>query len=478
MVKQLIRLFWKTGIWARVAGAGLAILFAGLTPVPERLVEHVREARAAYQSDRYQEASAAYREAYAYQPWSTQLLAELVRASVLEGDHEGAIRYLELLASKRPLQPEEISLLGTALVGQGQVDEAIALWESARDEGTVEADTLAQLGDIYVSRKQWAQASEVLATVARFAPSDAALLYRLGLIQALDEPDWAAVTLSQAATLTPDKAEDLGPLSATLDRWPDDPPDLFYTRLGIGYLGLGELSLAEEAFSRSAAYNPAYGEALAYLGYVRARAGEPAMGTIQEAMALAPDSPTVLTLAGLTYKQLGRLYDARATFEQAYELDPNNPVLAVEIASTHRADHGYQWAELWMQEAVRLAPNDPRFKLLLAQFYVDEEYLVADEGLPLAQEAAASLPNSAAAHDTLGWAYFLLGDLDNAYAELTLAIRLNPALARAHVHLGALLEAQGETNDALIHYQEALALDEGGVSGNLADRAIDRLLSR
>ena len=30
MVKQLIRLFWKTGIWARVAGAGLAILLAGV----------------------------------------------------------------------------------------------------------------------------------------------------------------------------------------------------------------------------------------------------------------------------------------------------------------------------------------------------------------------------------------------------------------------------------------------------------------
>ncbi|MEJ2149173.1 MAG: tetratricopeptide repeat protein [Chloroflexota bacterium] len=187
MIKRLIRLFWKSGILARVAGAGLAILLLRLTPVPAGLVESVRRARAAYQSDRYQEASAAYRDAYAYQPWSTELLTDLVRASVLGGDHAGAVRYLEQLAAKRPLGPEEISLLGTALVGQGQVDEAIALWEQARDEGAVEASTLAQLGDIYVSRKQWRQASEVLATVARFAPSDAELLYRLGLIQALDE---------------------------------------------------------------------------------------------------------------------------------------------------------------------------------------------------------------------------------------------------------------------------------------------------
>jgi tetratricopeptide (TPR) repeat protein len=478
MIKRLIRLFWKSGILARVAGAGLAILLLRLTPVPAGLVESVRRARAAYQSDRYQEASAAYRDAYAYQPWSTELLTELVRASVLGGDHAGAVRYLEQLAAKRPLGPEEINLLGTALVGQGQVDEAIALWEQARDEGVVEASTLAQLGDIYVSRKQWKQASEVLATVARFVPSDAELLYRLGLIQALDEPDWAAVTLSQAAALTPDKAEALGPLRETLDRWPGDSLDLYYARLGIDYLGLDELPLAEEAFNRSIAYNPMYGESLAYLGYVRARSGEPALGTTQEAMAVDPDSPTVLTLAGLTYKQLGRIYDARAIFEQAYELDPTNPVLAVEIAATHRADLGYQWAELWLQEAVRLAPNDPRFKLLLAQFYVDEDYKVAETGLALAQEVAASQPDNAAAHDTLGWAYFLLGDLDNASQELTLALRLDPGLAKAHTHMGALLEAQGETNEALGHYQEALALDKGGPAGNLADRAIDRLLSQ
>ncbi|MEJ2149172.1 MAG: tetratricopeptide repeat protein [Chloroflexota bacterium] len=195
-------------------------------------------------------------------------------------------------------------------------------------------------------------------------------------------------------------------------------------------------------------------------------------------MAVDPESPTVLTLAGLTYKQLGRIYDARAIFEQAYELDPTNPVLAVEIAATHRADLGYQWAELWMKEAVRLAPNDPRIKLLLAQFYVDEEYEVAESGLPLAQEVAVSMPDNAAAHDTLGWAYFLLGDLDNASQELTLALRLDPGLAKAHTHMGALLEAQGETNEALGHYQEALALDKGGPAGNLADRAIDRLLNR
>jgi tetratricopeptide (TPR) repeat protein len=478
MVIQLIRLFWKSGIWARVAAVGAAILLLRLTPVPDRLVDSVRGARAAYQSDRYGEASAAYQDAYAYQPWSTQLLAELARASILGGDHESAIRYLERLADRRPLQPEEISLLGTALVGQGQVDEAIALWESARDEGTVETNTLAQLGDIYLSRKQWKQASEVLATVARFVPSDAELLYRLGLIQALDEPEWAAVTLSQAAALTPDTAAALGSLRESVERWPDDPPDLYYTRLGIDYLGLDELSLAEEAFSRSAVYNPSYGEALAYLGYVRARAGGPALGAAQQALALEPDNPTVLTLAGLTYKQLGRVYDARAIFEQAYDLDPSNPVLAVEIASTHRADLGYQWAEVWMQEAVRLSPNDPRFKLLLAQFYVDEEYRVAEEGLPLAQELAASQPDSAAAHDTLGWAYFLLGNLESADAELTLTLRLDPSLARAHVHMGALLETQGNTNDALAHYQEAAALDEGGTAGSLAQRAIDRLLDQ
>jgi tetratricopeptide (TPR) repeat protein len=234
------------------------------------------------------------------------------------------------------------------------------------------------------------------------------LYYRLGLIQSLDTPDQAAITLSQAVALDTSYAEPLTNMRATLDHWDPRVPDLSYANIGTSLLTLNEFALAEEAFARAVAHNAVYADALAYLAYARSRQDRPALSIAQQAAALAPNSPRVHYLVGLTWKHYNRPVEARQAFERAYELDPQNPALCVEIASTHRIEGNREWAEQWMLESVRLAPDDPRFRLLLVQFYVDEEYKVSEAGLPLAQQLVRDYPDSAEAHDALAWAYFRL----------------------------------------------------------------------
>jgi tetratricopeptide (TPR) repeat protein len=164
-------------------------------------------------------------------------------------------------------------------------------------------------------------------------------------------------------------------------------------------------------------------------------------------------------------------------FERAYDLDAKNPAFAVEIAETHRDENAYEYAEIWMKEAVRVAPGDIRFRILLAQFYVDAEYKIEEEGLPLAQSLVSEVPQNAQARDTLGWAYFLIGDLDQAYLEVARALALDPGLARAYVHMGTLLEARGQIAQAVQHYHRAVELDPHGFFGEFAQRALGRLES-
>src|SRR5438105_7619135 len=97
-----------------------------------------------------------------------------------------------------------------------------------------------------------------------------------------------------------------------------------------------------------------------------------------------------------------------------------------------------------MKEAVRLAPNDPRFRLLLVQFYVDENYKVKEVGLDLAKQMVADMPDNAEAHDALAWGYFVTGDLDTAQKELDAAMTLDPGLARAYLHMGQVMEQRGK----------------------------------
>ncbi len=300
-------------------------------------------------------------------------------------------------------------------------------------------------------------------------------LYHLGVQQALDDPKGAIATLTQAVDLNANRAAQVAPLLGVLAARAADEPELFYLKLGVTYLQMGEIPLAEAALERAVAINPAYGEATAYLAYVRARLGKPALGAAQQALALDPANPTVYYLVGLTWKQIRRPVEARLALERGYELDPTNPAFPIEIAEAHRAERQYALAELWMREALRLTPQDFHLRLLLAQFYVDTEYRVSEEGLPLAQALVAEQPENAEAHATLGWAYFLSGEVGRAFEEMDRALALDPSLPRANAHMGALLESQERMAEAMSYYERAKTLDPSGPFGALATQALERI---
>jgi Flp pilus assembly protein TadD len=459
----------------RIIAAGAAITLLTLYPVMDRYSAAGRELTQARADDDDVRIARAYHILYEIHPWAVEHLEAAAAAEVHSGDFEAAERDLNALAALRPLSAQELAWLGTIYSGRGDTEQAVAAWEQARALGTVDSEALADLAELYMAQGKWANAAAVLEALTRLRPADAGLLVQLAMLQALDAPDQAAITLAQAVALSPELEPSITPLRTSLDARLTQSPDYAFAALGTVYLRLNQYPLAEEAFSRAVAYNPAYPDALAYLGYVRARLGKPALGPVQQAVALSPDSPTVHIIAGLTWTQLDRPADARVELERAYELDPTNPSICIEIANTHRAERGLEWAEIWMQEAVRLAPDDPRFRVLLVQFYVDEDYKVEEVGFDLAEKLVKDQPNNAEAHDALAWAYFLLRDLDAAQAELDRAMTLDPNLARSYIHMGQVMENRGEFDHALWYYLRAKDLDANGPFGALADRAIERL---
>jgi Flp pilus assembly protein TadD len=68
----------------------------------------------------------------------------------------------------------------------------------------------------------------------------------------------------------------------------------------------------------------------------------------------------------------------------------------------------------------------------------------------------------AAAFGGRGWAYFLSGDYGRAIEDERRAVELNPGEWTAHANLAVALLAKGETDDALLAYDEALALSTVG----------------
>jgi Flp pilus assembly protein TadD len=80
-------------------------------------------------------------------------------------------------------------------------------------------------------------------------------------------------------------------------------------------------------------------------------------------------------------------------------------------------------------------------------------------GIGYLRAAAAIRPDSPAAHNNLGNALRVAGDLEGATAELRQALALDPMLVFIHSNLGVALMIRGDHRGAIAEFREALALD-------------------
>lgn len=466
---------WPSAVRYRLVIAGVLILLLGLTAVPRGAVAAVVSADAALDAGSHEAALDDLVVARAYLPGAEALILREVVAALQAGAYTLAVTDLEALAAQRPLTTDETLWLGEAYDGSGHHEQALATWEAARGQGVESAAGLESLARHYLEQGRRELARVTLEDLARIGLDDPELLAELGMLQALDAPDAAIYTLQQAAALDPATAQRVAPLIEALSGGLDELPEYHDARLGVAALDAGEVDLAEAALERAVARNPGYGEALAYLAYVRLLRDEPARAAAEQAAALAPENAIVQTLRGQVWLETAAPRQALIAFQHAYTLNPANPAISVQVAAAHRAAGKPALAALWMQEAVARSGGAYAFRLALAQFYVDDEYEVEAEGLPLAIELVAEQPEDAAAHATLAQAHFLTGDVSAAFIEVDRALALDDSSARAHAVRGILLESQGRWSEALPHYRRAAELDPEGRFGMLARRALERI---
>lgn len=421
-------------------------------------------------------AAGALARAAVLRPWDAGLHAQAGQAALQAGQFETAQRYLLRAIALGNNTPETYIALGDAFAAAGDWAEAIKEWEIARLQTPSDAGLLRRLARAYEARGEFTQAADALRGIAAAKPDDAPSLYRLALILAAADPPAARAPLSAAVAAD----ESLQPATAQLESALragelSEHPAYEAGRVAVALIGLEEWALAGVSLDRALALDPNYGEAYAYRGLVRDRLGQDGLDDYQRAIALAPDSALAHALLGLHWRRAGQNALAILELERAYDLDPQNAAICAELGGAYGAAGNVTAAELWFKEAVRLAPENGDFWTLLAQFYLGNEIAVRELGLPAALNAVAYAPESAAAHDALGWALYLTGTANTAEKELARALELDPDLAAAHYHLGVLRAALGQSDEARAAFTRALELDPQGRYGLLAGRALERL---
>ncbi|MEM9790284.1 MAG: tetratricopeptide repeat protein [Planctomycetota bacterium] len=233
-----------------------------------------------------------------------------------------------------------------------------------------------------------------------------------------------------------------GDLTAALDAFNDalaENPDLVDAHLGVGdvYRDQADYPRAERAYQRAAALDPTNFDAHYYLGLTRQFLGRinEAIASYRRAIALRPDAPEAHRDLAAAYLQGRRPQDALAAAERAVQLAPDDQPSWFNLAAAQSLTGDYEQAVQSYRRAAELGPVPDPIALGLADAHLKLGNL--DRAVNTLLTLTANSPDSATAHERLGYAYFRQRKFDSADAAYEQAVQLNPASTSALNGLGA-----------------------------------------
>jgi len=144
--------------------------------------------------------------------------------------------------------------------------------------------------------------------------------------------------------------------AATLDPGNEWPARL----ISVSLIMQGQFAAAAQAAAEAVRLEPGVWQThyqLASARYRLPRGARSALATLQEALRLAPDQPSVHRLAGTIQASLRRTRAARASFGQALRLDPNDAVAQHELARLSLRRGNLIGAATGFSQAVAMDPS-------------------------------------------------------------------------------------------------------------------------
>jgi Flp pilus assembly protein TadD len=178
---------------------------------------------------------------------------------------------------------------------------------------------------------------------------------------------------------------------------------------------------------------------------------------------IAADDPSevsvVNTLAGI-YRDEGRWEDASALLSATIDVLPT--FIADDWRLFYQRGVAYERMDQWpeaetdFRRALALSPDQPDVLNYLGYSWIDrgENYL---EALDMIQRAVQQRPDSGYIIDSLGWAYFKLGNYESAVETLEQAAELTPSHPEVLEHLGDAYWRAGRQLEAVYQWNQALA---------------------
>jgi len=230
--------------------------------------------------------------------------------------------------------------------------------------------------------------------------------------------------------------------------------------LGLMYEETKDYPRAIAAYEHNLTLQPAYIDGHMHMGFLQYRLKHypEAVAHFSEAVKLNPRQPDVHLLLGLTYLQTEQYVKASQVLEEGIRYNPGNPDLHFNLGTAYDKLDRFDEVVKAMEATLRLDPHHADALNYLGYSYT-ERGMKIEEALSLIKRAVSLKPNNGYYVDSLGWAFFKLGQVDHALAEMKRAASLVHDDPVIYEHLGEIFLKQNQMAEAREAWLHSLELD-------------------
>jgi tetratricopeptide (TPR) repeat protein len=384
--------------------------------------------------------------------------------SAADGRVDDVVADLSPFASIRPYGGLFTYQQAMALDFAGRNAEALAAYQSAAGGGMFIPPAVERHADLLVRTGAQTQALALLRSDANRAnPALASAADRIDAgsyaSQPLTPARGAAVGLYGLAAIFKQEHDDTNALAAlslslALDPRLDASRVMFAQMQGA----LGHFDTARAMLDRVPADSPyAAGADVTEAWLLVDQGREDEALAIVRAAAETGDLRARRALADM-HRNLRNYDQAEPIYSELIEQTPNEWRLYFARGAARERLGRWPEAEADFRHALELSPEQPDVMNYLGYTWIDRGENM-QEGLAMIQRAVALRPMSGAIIDSLGWAYFKMGDYAQALDNLERAIELSPADPTLNDHLGDIYWRLGRRIEARFQWQRALTLE-------------------
>jgi tetratricopeptide (TPR) repeat protein len=403
---------------------------------------------------------------------TTYVSARMAAKFYDDGDYANAIRYYMKAVADRDQRAETFYWLGMSLYKHGDLEEAMLALERSFEKDSTDVEVIERLASVNLDLGNLPKAAYYSRKAIHLDGESLESYNTLGhVLFDGGELDSAESYFSYALSLS--KSLRWKSIADGSFRFYDEPRAEAYNGLGEICIARGTLHEALVFFDAANSLanhweTPWLNKGRAYEALGNTRAAEVAY---QRTIDLAPRTPGAYKNLARLYRRLGQDHQAMSLYRRAIRIDSTDVECYYALAALYEKT-GDKWnAADTYNRAVDRAPDDPtsysraaRANLLIGNYDLAIEFLRAVVELQ---------PQHADAHNALGEAYRAAGDTVQARLAFEDAIAVDSLSTLPLRNLGELLLQQNKESEGLKYYVRAARLGDAKASEFLRSRGLD-----